>query len=160
MPKKGLDASELPQAGQGAAVGLTPPSPGRQANMRAIHRRGTKPEQQLASALHSLGFRFRRDYPIIIDGVRVRPDIVFTRKKVAIFVDGCFWHCCPEHGHIPKVNQSYWAPKLARNCERDERDSFLLEDAGWTVLRVWEHQVLPEALCEALAIPRMSQKEC
>jgi DNA mismatch endonuclease (patch repair protein) len=70
---------------------------------------------------------------------RVRPDIVFTRKRIAVFVDGCFWHCCPLHGSHPAVHQAYWSPKLARNVERDTRNTQLLEDAGWTVLRIWEH---------------------
>ncbi|AFV87945.1 Putative DNA mismatch endonuclease [Acidipropionibacterium acidipropionici ATCC 4875] len=127
-------------------TGGCPPAstPGRAANMRAIHRRDTKPERQLSSALHALGYRFRRDFPIRIGKVTVRPDIVFTRKHVAIFLDGCFWHGCPEHGHRPSVHQSYWNPKLERNHARDVRNNQSLEDAGWTVIRFWEHEELAE----------------
>lgn len=115
---------------------------GRAANMRAIRRRDTRPERQLSSALHALGYRFRRDFSIVIGKARVRPDIVFTRKRVAIFIDGCFWHGCPEHGHRPAVHQDYWNPKLERNRERDVRNNQLLEQDGWTVLRFWEHEPL------------------
>jgi DNA mismatch endonuclease (patch repair protein) len=66
---------------------------------------------------------------------------VFTRARLAIFIDGCFWHACPEHGRRPAVkNRDYWAPKLAGNAERDKRHTQALEDAGWTVLRFWEHE--------------------
>ena len=76
---------------------------------------------------------------------RVRPDVVFTRTKVAVFVDGCFWHCCPEHGKIPRANRSYWEPKLARNVERDRRNDTLLRHAGWQVLRFFEHEAVEQA---------------
>ncbi|QIZ99412.1 very short patch repair endonuclease [Leifsonia sp. PS1209] len=123
-------------------------SPGRSRNMRAIKRTGTKPEILVRSRLHSHGHRFRKDYPIRLDSVRVRPDIVFTRKRVAIFVDGCFWHCCPAHGHQPQTNDWYWAPKLQRNRERDELVSRSLVDQGWTVIRVWEHTPAAIAVAE------------
>lgn len=134
-----------------AGSGVCPPAstPGRAANMRAIRRRDTKPERQLSSALHALGYRFRRDFPIVIGNARVRPDIVFTRKRVAIFLDGCFWHGCPEHGHKPSVHQSYWNPKLEKNRARDERNNRLLEQEGWTVLRFWEHEPLAEEVARA-----------
>ncbi|WP_454226247.1 very short patch repair endonuclease [Propioniciclava flava] len=114
-------------------------SSGRRRNMQANRRRDTKPELALRSALHRAGFRYRVDYRIALPGGRVRPDIVFTRKRIAVFVDGCFWHCCPEHGSQPSVNQVYWSPKLARNVERDVRNTELLRETGWTVLRIWEH---------------------
>jgi DNA mismatch endonuclease (patch repair protein) len=69
----------------------------------------------------------------------VRPDIVFTRRKVAVFIDGCFWHSCPLHGAAPRKNTSYWDPKLARNRERDVSNNELLAAAGWIVIRAWEH---------------------
>lgn len=121
-----------------------PSSPGRAANMRAIRRRDTKPEQALASALHRRGYRFRRDYPMRVGHVTIRPDIAFTRKRIAIFIDGCFWHGCPIHGHKPKANQWYWSPKLERNIARDQRNRDLLEEEGWRVLRLWEHIPLEE----------------
>jgi len=114
--------------------------------MQAIRRADTKPEIRLRSALHALGFRYRKDFPIRIDGRLIRPDIVFTRRKIVVFVDGCFWHSCPEHGRNPAVNERYWSPKLRRNAERDREQTRLLESAGWRVLRIWEHVPLDDAV--------------
>jgi DNA mismatch endonuclease (patch repair protein) len=115
--------------------------------MRAIRRANTKPEVALRSALHRAGFRFRKDYRVdLAAGVRVRPDIAFPRRRVAVFVDGCFWHACPEHGRSPTANEWYWGPKLLRNVERDRAADEALTRAGWRVVRVWEHQALAEAL--------------
>ncbi len=127
-----------------------PASEGRSANMRAIRRRNTKPEVALASALHRAGYRFRRDLPVKIDGVTIRPDIVFTKQRVAIFVDGCFWHACPEHGRAPKVNDWYWLPKLQRTQERDARNERLLRSHDWLVLRIWEHVAVDDAMGRAV----------
>ena len=105
-----------------------PSSAGRSANMRANRRTDTKPELALRRALHRLGYRYRKDYRLDLDGGRrVRPDIAFTARKVAIFVDGCFWHACPEHGSKPRANEWYWGPKLlkqrrARPGERRRAD--------------------------------------
>ena len=114
--------------------------------MAAIRRADTKPEVTLRSALHRLGYRFRKDLRIDLPDCRVRPDIVFTRARVAVFVDGCFWHACPEHGRQPRQNTSYWTPKLRINVERDHRNNAALASAGWRVLRIWEHEPLDEAL--------------
>ena len=128
--------------------GPSPPAvtPGRRRNMQAIRRKDTKPEVRLRSALHRLSYRFRKDYRIDLAECRVRPDIVFTRAKLAIFVDGCFWHACPDHGSKPRQNTEYWNPKLQTNVERDRRNTAALEDAGWTVLRIWEHVPLGDAV--------------
>lgn len=112
--------------------------------MAAIRRRDTKPEVMLRSALHTAGYRFRKDYPIRVDGKLIRPDIVFTKRKIAVFVDGCFWHCCPEHGRQPSVNGNYWSPKLEGNVARDRRQNHALEASGWYVLRFWEHTTLAQ----------------
>ncbi|UGT51949.1 very short patch repair endonuclease [Nocardia asteroides] len=115
--------------------------------MRAIRRTDTKPEVELRSELHRLGYRFRKDFPIPVAGRRpVRPDIVFTARRVAVFVDGCFWHACPEHGRSPTTNEWYWTPKLRRNVERDREADTALSTAGWTVVRVWEHEPVTSAL--------------
>ena len=116
--------------------------------MQANRRTGTKPEVALRSALHAAGYRFRKDFRIDAEGVRVRPDIVFTRRKVAVFVDGCFWHVCPEHGRQPTTNEWYWTPKLQRNLQRDSEVNYALESAGWTVVRVWEHQPLQAVVAD------------
>jgi DNA mismatch endonuclease (patch repair protein) len=132
------------------ATVITAPSAGRRRNMRAIRRRDTKPEIALRSALHRAGFRYRCDFRIDLPVGRVRPDIVFTRRRVAVFIDGCFWHSCPTHGSSPKANEAYWSPKLARNRERDIRNTDLLKQAGWKVVRVWEH-VPTDAAMRAVA---------
>lgn len=114
--------------------------------MRSNRRVDTKPEVKLRSLLHKLGFRFRKDYPIrLIGGRTIHPDIVFTRRMVAVFVDGCFWHSCPQHGTVPKSNQGYWVPKLKQNVERDRIADERLSALGWVVVRVWEHTVPEEA---------------
>ncbi|WP_327636130.1 very short patch repair endonuclease [Kribbella sp. NBC_00482] len=129
-----------------ASYGDTPTTPGRSRNMRAIRRTDTSPETALRSELHRNGYRFRKDLSIYTSSRRVRPDIVFTARKVAVFVDGCFWHCCPEHGRQPSVNSQYWSPKLQRNVERDRLADAALDDDGWSVVRIWEHEALVEAV--------------
>jgi DNA mismatch endonuclease, patch repair protein len=120
--------------------------------MRAIRRTDTKPEVALRQALHRQGYRFRKDYRLdLADGKRVRPDIAFTARRVAVFVDGCFWHACPEHGGKPAKNTWYWEPKLQRNVERDRVADAALSAAGWDVVRVWEHESLDAAVTAVLA---------
>jgi DNA mismatch endonuclease, patch repair protein len=129
-----------------------PSSEGRAANMRAIRRTDTKPEVALRQALHRQGYRFRKDYRLdLAEGKRVRPDIAFTARRVAVFVDGCFWHACPEHGRKPTNNTWYWGPKLQRNVERDRLADAALSAAGWDVVRVWEHEPLDAAVTAVLA---------
>lgn len=122
--------------------------------MRGNRRTGTKPEMALRSALHATGLRFRKDYRLDLGNVKPRPDIVFTRAKVGVFVDGCFWHCCPEHGTQPNVNPDYWRPKLARNVERDREHDRALTEAGWAVVRVWEHEAPGDAATRIAEIVR------
>lgn len=117
------------------------------AAMKGNRRADTKPELALRSALHVLGYRFRKDHQIrTTAGSRVKADVVFTRDRIAIFVDGCFWHGCPEHGNTPKVNTAYWGPKLERNRQRDRRVTRELQADGWLVIRIWEHEALDEAV--------------
>jgi DNA mismatch endonuclease (patch repair protein) len=97
--------------------------------------------------LHASGLRYRVDFAAL--GGRKRADIVFTRARIAVFIDGCFWHRCPQHGTSPKTNSSYWGPKLDRNVERDGQTNFELRSAGWTVLRFWEHEA-PEAIADEI----------
>ena len=110
-------------------------------------RKDTKPEVALRSALHRRGLRFRKDYPIRVEGRRpIRPDVVFTRTRVAVFVDGCFWHGCPDHQVVPRSNPDYWIPKLRRNVERDREADAALGAAGWVVVHIWEHEDVVEAV--------------
>jgi DNA mismatch endonuclease, patch repair protein len=118
--------------------------------MRANRRSDTKPELALRRALHALGFRYRKDYRLDLAGARVRPDIAFTARRVAVFVDGCFWHCCPEHGTQPANNTWYWGPKLTRNVERDRAADAALVAADWQVVRVWEHETLEAAVARVV----------
>lgn len=110
------------------------------ARMRSNRRRDSGPELALRAQLHRLGLRFRVDLAIRTPARVVRPDVVFTRARLAVFVDGCFWHCCPEHGNVPRANSGYWRPKLERNVARDRAVDEALAHAGWRVLRAWEHE--------------------
>jgi DNA mismatch endonuclease, patch repair protein len=129
-----------------------PLNPGRSANMRANRRKDTKPELALRRALHAQGYRYRKDYRLELAGARVRPDIAFTARRVAVFVDGCFWHCCPQHGSQPANNTWYWEPKLARNVERDRAADAALDAAGWSVVRIWEHESLEAAVAAVVTV--------
>jgi DNA mismatch endonuclease (patch repair protein) len=119
--------------------------------MRANRRSDTKPELALRRALHKQGYRYRKDYRLDLTGARVRPDIAFTARRVAVFVDGCFWHCCPQHGSQPANNTWYWQPKLARNVARDRAADAALGAAGWRVVRIWEHESLEAAVATVVA---------
>jgi DNA mismatch endonuclease, patch repair protein len=112
--------------------------------MQSNKSRDTKPELALRRAVHALGLRYRvsvRPLP----AVRRTSDLVFTRVKVAVFLDGCFWHGCPQHHTVAVTNAGFWAEKVRRNRERDAQTDSLLADAGWAVLRVWEHEDPVEA---------------
>ena len=109
------------------------------ARMRAQRRRDTAPELALRRELHRRGVRYYVDRAPM-KGVRRRADLVFPRRKVAVYVDGCFWHSCPQHATFPKNNAQWWAEKLAGNVTRDRDTDTRLTDAGWTVVRIWEHE--------------------
>lgn len=113
-------------------------TPGRRRIMQGNRGRDTKPELALRSILHRRGLRYRANFRPL-PGVRNSADVVFTRAKVAVFVDGCFWHGCPEHFKEPSRNPEYWGPKIAGNRRRDEEFDALLLAAGWQVVRAWEH---------------------
>lgn len=115
--------------------------------MAAIKSRDTSAERRIRSALHRTGVRYRLGQQIVVEGRRVRPDIVFRGAKVAVFIDGCFWHGCAEHCRMPSSNVDYWRPKIDRNQARDRRNDEELLAAGWTVVRVWEHDE-PSAVVE------------
>ncbi|MEF9883139.1 very short patch repair endonuclease [Streptomyces sp. P9-A4] len=114
-------------------------SAARRRNMQAIRSRDTKPEQLVRRLLHAQGLRYRVSARPLPD-LRRTADIVFRPVKVAVFIDGCYWHGCPEHYVAPKTNPGYWSGKVARNMARDGDTDQRLKDAGWTVLRFWEHE--------------------
>jgi DNA mismatch endonuclease (patch repair protein) len=119
--------------------------------MRSNRDGSTRPEIELRSAVHRLGLRFRLRVPLGAAG-RHRPDLVFPRERVAVFLDGCFWHGCPQHGSLPKTNAEYWMSKIARNQARDRNLNEVLRLHGWTVVRVWEHEDAVEAATRIRAI--------
>jgi len=106
--------------------------------MRANRSRDTTPELALRRVLHGRGLRYRVHVRPLAT-LRCEADVVFTRQRVAVFIDGCFWHGCAEHRPLPRANRDYWRAKLTRNVERDRRNDEALRSAGWQVLRFFEH---------------------
>jgi DNA mismatch endonuclease (patch repair protein) len=128
--------------------------------MSRIRRRDTRPEWLLRRALHARGWRYFVDRPV--RGVsRCRPDLSFPRLRVAVFVDGCFWHFCPPHTHLPRANAAYWQAKLLANRQRDARHDAELAGAGWRVVRVWEHDAVEQAVAavEAVLVAARAENE-
>src|SRR4051794_14605351 len=106
-------------------------SPGTRRSMLANRGRDTRPELALRSILHGMGLRYRVALPIALSGGRVRPDVVFVSARLAVFVDGCFWHGCVVHGTRPVSNSDYWNLKIEQNRERDHRQESGLTAMGW-----------------------------
>lgn len=141
---------EAHDGGDAPAVGGSPPGAGRGngswASTPAIRKtmlgnrsRDTAPELRVRRAVHAMGLRYRvavRPVPTL----RRTADLVFSRARVAVFIDGCYWHGCPEHYIEPARNVDYWRPKIARNRERDAETTAALTSAGWRVLRFWSHE--------------------
>ena len=133
--------------------------------MLNTRRRDTPFELAVRRRIHALGLRYFVDRPI--PGVtRARPDIVFPRIRVAVFLDGCFWHRCPIHGSSPTANGTWWRTKLDQNAARDKRHNRELRQAGWRVLRFWEHEdparvveTIHSAVVEEAAPKRLTAKE-
>jgi DNA mismatch endonuclease (patch repair protein) len=113
--------------------------------MQSNRSRDTRPEVALRSGLHAAGLRFRKHYRPV-KGSRCEVDVAFTRWRVAVLLDGCFWHGCPQHATRPATNEEWWASKLDANVARDRRTDEMLAEAGWTVLRFWEHQPTGEVV--------------
>jgi DNA mismatch endonuclease (patch repair protein) len=119
------------------------------AHRMSIHpRRDTGPELAARRLLHAAGLRFRVIYKVP-GAPRRTIDVAFTRLRIAVFLDGCFWHGCPEHGQLPASNQDWWKSKIERNRMRDADTTAILTADGWQVLRFWEHQT-PEAVTETI----------
>ena len=108
--------------------------------MRAVRRRDTAPELAIRRLLHAYGLRYRVDYPLPLAGVRRRADIVFPRTRVAVFVDGCWWHGCRYHKGSARSNSAWWQAKITATIARDRDTDRRLAEAGWTTVRVWEHE--------------------
>jgi DNA mismatch endonuclease (patch repair protein) len=103
-------------------------------------RSDTAPEVALRRELHRRGLRYRVNYQLPLPGVRRRADIAFTGRKIAVFVDGCYWHACPVHATWPNASADWWRTKLEDNVRRDRDTDRRLADAGWLSLRIWEHE--------------------
>lgn len=127
----------------------TPAEPAVRRRMQRQRRRDTAAEMVVRRAVWARGLRYRVDVPPV-QGSRRRADMVFSRVKVAVWIDGCFWHRCPLHGTFPKSNRDWWIEKLARNVERDRDTDLLLQAQGWVSHRVWEHED-PEMAADVIA---------
>lgn len=132
------------------ASGSWASSEGVRRSMVSNKRADTGPEKALRAALFRAGVRFRKDYRIDCPDLRVRADIAIIGPRLAVFVDGCFWHRCPMHGTEPKTNADFWTEKLNRNVARDRRVDASLGEIGWTVLRAWEHEAPEDAASRVL----------
>lgn len=119
-------------------------SPAVRAVMRANKARDTGPERRIRSLLHKAGLRYRVNARPLA-ALRRTADIVFPTARVAVFVDGCYWHGCPDHYRPARANEEFWREKIDRNRARDRETDQLLTDAGWTVIRIWEHESPIEA---------------
>jgi DNA mismatch endonuclease, patch repair protein len=115
--------------------------------MSRIKNKNTKPEISLRKILWRMGLRYRLNSKL-----PGKPDIVFNKQKLAIFVDGYFWHGCPEHGTSPKTNERFWAEKLSTNIKRDRKVDRELENMGWFVIRIWEHEINSDVYSSASKI--------
>ena len=136
-PVRPADTSDAPDLGPTRPQPV-PISPAVRNRFRRQRPRNTVPELALRRLLHARGLRYRVDVAPL-PGLRRRADVVFTRARLAVFVDGCFWHRCPEHFHPPKANAEWWALKLRDVRRRDRDTDFRLRVAGWLPLRFWEH---------------------
>ncbi|GAB2510799.1 very short patch repair endonuclease [Microbacterium petrolearium] len=116
--------------------------------MQGNRGRDTKPELAVRRLVHGRGLRYRVNARVEPD-LRRTADLLFTRARVAVFIDGCYWHGCPDHCAMPKVNVAYWHTKIAGNRRRDIETTSLLRERGWTVLRFWSHE-LPDAVASRI----------
>lgn len=119
--------------------------------MKTVRLRDTGPELALRRELHRLGLRYRL-HRAVVPGVRRRPDIVFGPKRLAVFIDGCFWHGCPQHATMAKANRQFWQHKIRENKRRDADTDRRLRRAGWWVIRIWEHETVESAARRVLRI--------
>jgi DNA mismatch endonuclease (patch repair protein) len=142
------ETTGMPPKANRRQMELESPSSATRRRMQATRQRDTPREVALRSALHQQGFRFRVDS--CIPGTRRRPDIVFGSLKIAVFVDGCYWHGCPKHATWPKTNAEWWRTKIHSNIQRDRNTDDLLAAQGWKVLRFWEHEETAQAAAKVI----------
>ncbi|WP_287118250.1 very short patch repair endonuclease [Mesorhizobium sp.] len=133
---------------------LDPVAPGTSRRMARTAQRDNRKERALRSILHRRGLRFRV-HGRLLEGSRRTVDIVFARARVAVFIDGCFWHDCPIHGTSPTNNAAWWRAKIDANVARDRDTDARLVESGWTVVRIWEHEDLSVAADRIEALVRV-----
>ena len=133
-------------------------SDGTRRSMLANRGRDTAPELRIRSLVHRSGLRFRVDTRPL-PHLRRTADLVFRPVEIAVFVDGCYWHGCPEHFVQPKTNSEFWKEKIGRNVERDRDTDSTLRDAGWTAIRIWEHEEPEAAAAEIVELVRRKRAE-
>lgn len=159
MPRKTkVQGKKNPLTSKTGRVSRTTPeasSPEVRHRMQVTRRRDTPCERALRSAVHRLGLRFRVDWQL--PGTRRRADLAFVRARVAVFVDGCFWHGCPVHGTWPRANASWWRSKIEANIRRDRDTNARFVAANWQVLRFWEHE---DVATSALRIRKIVKSRC
>jgi len=126
-------------------------SPAATKRMLSVRRSGTHSEIQLAREFRRLHVTFKTNVQII-PGKRIRPDFIFPKQRVAIFLDGCFWHACPDHGSLPKANRVWWKNKLTRNQERDVASIRVLRARGWVARRFWTHETPQDVATKVIAM--------
>ncbi|MEV6203084.1 very short patch repair endonuclease [Streptomyces sp. NPDC051771] len=149
--EKGLLTEEPPAEGSWAS------SPSVRAVMRGNRSKDTRPELRLRSLLHKQGLRYRVGARPLPD-LRRTADLIFPKPKVAVFVDGCYWHGCPEHLRESHKNAEFWRSKIEGNRARDAETDRLLGEAGWTVVRVWEHEDPVDACARIEGIVRQGSR--
>jgi DNA mismatch endonuclease, patch repair protein len=132
-------------------------SPATRKAMQANRRRDTAPEMAIRRLVHARGLRYRVDARPL-PSARHTADMIFTRAQVAVFIDGCWWHGCAEHYRPPASNITYWSGKVARNQERDRLADQALSAAGWTVVRIWEHEAPESAALRIEAVVRSEMR--
>lgn len=145
--------AELPSTG----LPPVPSSAAVSAQMSRHPRRDTGPELALRKLLHAAGYRYRVQYPVP-GRPRRTIDVAFTKQRVAVFVDGCFWHGCTIHRTVPTANNAWWQEKLAKNLARDNETTAHLAALGWSVIRVWEHNSAEEAVERIAAVLHADQR--
>ena len=127
----------------------------RRRTMRAVKGKGTRVERQLFGMLSGMGIRGWRKNPEEIPG---KPDVAFPCRRIAIFVDGCFWHRCPLHGTMPRANGAWWLAKLDANVARDRDTDSRLREQGWTAVRIWEHEDAGSAAARVASVVRAARR--
>jgi len=126
----------------------TPPDAATKRRMRRVRQADTAAELAIRRILFARGLRYRKDHKPV-SGLRTKADLAFLGPRVAVYIDGCFWHGCPEHATWPKNNEAFWRHKIEANIARDRRIDVALEGEGWSVVRVWEHES-PESAADRI----------